>query len=171
MRRHGPRDFDIPLIVRQRPIFGCVGPEFVQGQSEGKRRLRTKKPEPAKSEVQERHADPHAIRALARASTQGHTDRMTTTQEQIARTIDRMATSQEQMTRSLDQLTADREQMTREITKLQEIEQSIRLRNSQPSLRPVSASASAPKPVSRPAFASTPKPISPTPILPEPTVP
>jgi hypothetical protein len=125
--------------------------------------------------------------ATSIASTQGRTDRMTTTQEQIARsldrmvaaqeqmarTIDRMATSQEQMTRSLDQLTADREQMTREITRLQEIEQSIRLKNSQPSPRPVSApaSASAPKPASRPASASTPKPISQTPTLPEPTVP
>lgn len=121
--------------------------------------------------------------ATSVASSQGRTDRMTATQEQIARsldrmataqeqmarTIDRMATSQDQMTRSLDQLTADREQMTREITKLQEIDQSIRSKNSQPSPRP--ASAFAPKPVSRPASASTPKPISPTPTLPEPTAP
>src|SRR5216684_621185 len=38
----GPGDFDIPLIVRQRAIFGRIGPEFMQGQSKGQRRLRTK---------------------------------------------------------------------------------------------------------------------------------
>ena len=85
-------------------------------------------------------------------------DRMATAQEQIARTVDRMTTSQEQITRSVDQLTAGQEQMTREITKLQEIQQSIRSKNSEPSPRPVSASA--PKPVSRPASASAPKPLS-----------
>jgi hypothetical protein len=58
-----------------------------------------------------------------------------------------MAASQEQITRSVDRLTADQEQMTREITKLQEIEQSIRSKNSEPSPRP--APASAPKPVSQ----------------------
>ena len=94
-------------------------------------------------------------------------DRIATTQEQIARSVERMATSQEQIARSVDQLTADQEQMTREITKLQEIEQSIRSKNSEPSPRP--ASASAPKPVSRPAFASAPKPVSRAP--PEPTSP
>jgi hypothetical protein len=85
-------------------------------------------------------------------------DRIATTQEQIARSVDRMATSQEQIARSVDQLTADQEQITREITKLQEIEQSIRSKNSEPSQRP--ASASAPKPVSRPASAPTAKPVS-----------
>jgi hypothetical protein len=110
--------------------------------------------------------------AASIASSQAHTDRVTTTQEQIARsldrmvtaqeqmarTVDRMATSQEQITRSVDQLTSGQEQMTREITKLQEIEQSIRSKNSQPSPRPVSASA--PKPVSSPVSASAPKPVS-----------
>jgi hypothetical protein len=127
--------------------------------------------------------------AASIASSQGRTDRMATTQDQIARSLDRMATAQEQMarsvdriatsqeqlTRSVDQLRADQEQMTHEITKLQEIGQSIRSKNSEP--RPTSApapkpilqptSASAPKPVSRPA--SAPKPASPT--LPEPTGP
>ncbi len=116
--------------------------------------------------------------AASIASSQGRTDRMATTQDQIARSLDRMATaqeqiarsvdriatSQEQITRGVDQLRADQEQMTREITKLQEIGQSIRSKNSEP--RPISASA--PKPVLRPA--SAPKPISPTPTLPEPTV-
>jgi hypothetical protein len=70
----------------------------------------------------------------------------------------------EQLMRSLDQFTANQEQTTREVTKLQEIEQSIRSKNSQPSPRPVSASASTLKPVSRPASAS--KPVSPEPTRP-----
>jgi hypothetical protein len=86
----------------------------------------------------------------------------------VRQAIDRIATSitssQEQMTRSLDQFTADQEQMTREIVKL---EQSILSKNLETSLRP--ASASAPKPVSRPASASKPKPVSRAP--PEPTRP
>jgi hypothetical protein len=96
-------------------------------------------------------------------------DRMATTQEQIGRSVDRIATRQEQMTRDLDQLTADQERMTREMAKLEEIEQSVRSKNSEPSPRPSSASAS--KPLPRPASASTPKPVSPTPTLPEPTGP
>jgi hypothetical protein len=83
-------------------------------------------------------------------------DRIATSQDQIARSVDRMATSQEQIARGVDRLTADQEQLTREITKLQEIEQSIRSKNSEPSQRP----ASAPKPVSRPASAPTAKPVS-----------
>jgi TolA-binding protein len=87
-------------------------------------------------------------------------DRIATTQEQIGRSVDRIATTQEEITRSVDQLTANQEQMTREITKLQETEQSIRSKNSEPSMRP--ASASTPKHVSRPvpasASASAPKP-------------
>jgi hypothetical protein len=86
-------------------------------------------------------------------------DRIAATQEQIASSVDRMATSQEQIARSVDQLTADQEQMTREITKLQEIEQSIRSKNSEPS-RPRPASAFAPKPVSRPASVPAAKPVS-----------
>jgi hypothetical protein len=78
-------------------------------------------------------------------------DRMATTQEEIARSVDRMLTTQEQLARSVDQLRADQEQMTREITKLQEIGQSIRVKNSE----------------SSPPPASAPKPVSPT--LPEPT--
>jgi hypothetical protein len=92
-------------------------------------------------------------------------------QEQITRSVDRIAPSivagQEQITRSVDQLVAGQEQMTREITKLQEIEQSIRYKNSEPSPRP--ASASAPRPVPRPASASAPKPVprpSPAPTVP-----
>ena len=84
-------------------------------------------------------------------------DRIATSQDQIARSVDRMATSQEQIARSVDQLTADQEQMTREITKLQEIERSIRSKNSETSPRPASASAAkpvpAPKPLSRPSQA------------------
>jgi hypothetical protein len=110
--------------------------------------------------------------AISIASSQGRTDQMATTQEQIARSVDRMATTQEQITRSVDrmattqeqiarsvdQLRANQEQMTREITKLQEIEQSIRSKNSESSPRP--ASAPAPKPISQPASAPAPKPIS-----------
>jgi peptidoglycan hydrolase CwlO-like protein len=92
-------------------------------------------------------------------------DRIATSQQQIAHSVERIATSQEQMMssveqmmRSVDQFTTDQKQMTHEITKLQEVEQSIRSKNSEPSPRP--ASASAPKPVSRPASASKPKPVS-----------
>jgi hypothetical protein len=85
-------------------------------------------------------------------------DRIATSQDQIARSVDRMATSQDQIARSVDQLTAGQEQMTREVTKLQEIERSIRSRNSEALPRP--ASASAPKPVSRPASVPAPKPLS-----------
>src|SRR6266404_2954860 len=79
-------------------------------------------------------------------------------QEQMTSSADRIAASQEQIARSVDQFTADQEQMTREITKLQEIEQSIRSKNSEPSPRP--ASAFAPKPVLRPASVPAAKPIS-----------
>jgi hypothetical protein len=85
-------------------------------------------------------------------------DRMATSQDQIARSVDRMATSQDQIARSVDQLSVGQEQMTREVTKLQEIERSIRSRNSEALPRP--ASASAPKPVSRPASVPAPKPLS-----------
>jgi hypothetical protein len=74
-------------------------------------------------------------------------DRIATSQDQIARSVDRMATSQEQIALSVDRLTADQEQLTREITKLQEIERSIRSKNSEASARPASA---APKPVPAP---------------------
>jgi hypothetical protein len=94
---------------------------------------------------------------------------MATTQKQIGRSVDRIATTQEQITLRLDQLTADQERMTREIAKLQEIEQSVRSKNSESSPRP--SSASSPKPLLRPASASAPKPISPTPTLPEPVGP
>jgi hypothetical protein len=91
---------------------------------------------------------------------------MATNQEQITRSVDRIAASvaasQERITRSVDQLAVSQEWLTREITKLEEIEQSIRYRNSDtlpPSPRP--ASASAPKPVTRPASTSAlaPKPV------------
>ena len=94
------------------------------------------------------------------------TSNMATNQEQITRSIDRIAArvaaSQEQLTRSVDQLVVSQEWLTREITKLEEIEQSIRYRNSDtlpPSPRP--ALASAPKPVTRPASTSAlaPKPV------------
>jgi hypothetical protein len=75
-------------------------------------------------------------------------DRIAISQDQIARSVDRMAASQEQIARSVDRLTADQEHLTREITKLQEIEQSIRSKNSEASPRP--APASAPKPVPAP---------------------
>ena len=101
---------------------------------------------------------------------------MATSQEQITRSVDRIAArvaaSQEQLTLSVDQLAVSQEWMTREITKLEEIEQSIRYRNSEPlppSPRP--ASVSAPKPVPRPASTSAlaPKPVprpSPVPTVP-----
>src|SRR5215470_8744444 len=77
-------------------------------------------------------------------------DRIATSQDQIARSVDRMATSQEQIARSVDRLTADQEQMTREITKLQEIERSIRSKNSEALPRAASASASKPVPAPKP---------------------
>ncbi len=91
---------------------------------------------------------------------------MAANQEQITRSVDRIAASvaasQEQITRSVDQLAVSQEWLTREITKLEEIEQSIRYRNSEPlppSPRP--ASAPAPKPATRPASTSAlaPKPV------------
>ena len=91
---------------------------------------------------------------------------MATNQEQIMRSVDRIAVSvagsQERITRSVDQLGVSQEWLTREITKLEEIEQSIRYRNSDtlpPSPRP--ASTSAPKAVTRPASTSAlaPKPV------------
>src|SRR5712691_9492838 len=91
---------------------------------------------------------------------------MATSQEQMTRRVERIAArvaaGQEQLTRSVDQLGVSQEWMTREITKLEEIEQSIRYRNSEPlppSPRP--ASVSAPKPVPRPASTSAlaPKPV------------
>jgi hypothetical protein len=92
-------------------------------------------------------------------------DNMTTNQGQITRSVDRIAASvaasQERMTRSVDQLAVSQEWLTREITKLEDIEQSIRHRNLEPlppSPRP--ASASAPKPVTRPATSAlAPKPV------------
>ena len=101
---------------------------------------------------------------------------MATSQEQITRSVDRIAASvaasQERITRSVDQLGVSQEWLTREITKLEEIEQSSRYRNSEPlppSPRP--ASVSAPKPVPRPASTSAlaPKPVprpSPVPTAP-----
>src|SRR5258705_1331034 len=101
---------------------------------------------------------------------------MATNQEQITRSVDRIAASvaasQERITRSVDQLAVSQEWLTREITKLEEIEQSIRYRNSEPlppSPRP--ASAPAPKPATRPASTSAlaPKPVprpSPVPTAP-----
>jgi len=94
------------------------------------------------------------------------TSNMATNQEQITRSMDRIAArvaaSQEQLTRSVDQLAVSQEWLTREITKLEEIEQSIRYRNSEPlppPPRPVSPFA--PKPVTRPASTSAlaPKPV------------
>jgi hypothetical protein len=84
---------------------------------------------------------------------------MATSQEQTTRSVDRIAArvaaSQEQLTRSVDQLAVSQEWLTREITKLEEIEQSIRYRNSEPlPPSPPPASVSAPKPVPRPASTS-----------------
>jgi hypothetical protein len=101
------------------------------------------------------------------------TNNMATNQEQITRSMERIASrvaaNQEQLTRSIDQLAVSQEWLTREITKLEEIEQSIRYRNSE-SLPPPprSASASAPKPVTRPASTSAlaPKPVPRSPAAP-----
>ena len=70
-------------------------------------------------------------------------------QEQMTRNVDRIAASQERIARTIDQLTAGQEQMTREITKLQEIEQYILYKNSEPPPRP--APAPARNPVVRPS--------------------
>ena len=67
------------------------------------------------------------------------------TPEAVRLRVDQLTTSQEQIARSVDRLTADQEQVTREIAKLQEIERSIRSKNSEVSPRP--ASVSGPKPV------------------------
>jgi hypothetical protein len=94
---------------------------------------------------------------------------MATNQEQIMRSVDRIAASvaasQERITRSVDQLAFSQEWLTREITKLEEIEQSIRYRNSEPPSPPrLCAQAGdtaclhlrvAPRPVSRPSAAPT----------------
>ena len=74
-------------------------------------------------------------------------------QEQMTRSVDRIASSQERIARTVDQLAAGQEQMTREITKLQEIEQYILYKNSEPPPRP--APAQVPKPVLRPSQAPT----------------
>ncbi len=74
-------------------------------------------------------------------------------QEQMTRGIDRIAASQEQIARSVDRLTAGQEQMMREITKLQEIEQYILYKSSEPPLRPAPAPARSPAP--RPSQAPT----------------
>jgi hypothetical protein len=91
---------------------------------------------------------------------------MAANQEQIARGVDRIAAgvaaSQERITHSVDQLAVSQEWLTREITKLEEIEQSIRYRNSEPlPPSPRAAAASVPKPVIRPASTSAvaPKPV------------
>ena len=101
------------------------------------------------------------------------TSNMATNQEQITRSMDRIASrvgaNQEQLTRSIDQLAVSQEWLTREITKLEEMEQSIRHRNSEPLPPPPrSASASAPKPVTRPASTSAlaPKPVPRLPAAP-----
>jgi hypothetical protein len=101
------------------------------------------------------------------------TSNMATNQEQITRSMDRIASgvaaNQEQLTRSIDQLAVSQEWLTREITKLEEIEQSIRYRNSEPLPPPRRpASASAPKPVTRPASTSAlaPKPVPRPPAAP-----
>jgi hypothetical protein len=69
-------------------------------------------------------------------------------QEQIMRSIDRMAASQEQIARSLNQLTAGQEQMAREMTKLQEIEQYILYKFSEPppQAAPIATRNSVPRP-------------------------
>jgi hypothetical protein len=96
-------------------------------------------------------------------------DRIATVQEQITSSTDPFATSQPQIARSLDQFTADQEQVSAR-SRNYEIGQSNSSRNSEPSLRPVSASAPQPiprpastpaaKPVSRPASIFKPKPLS-----------
>jgi hypothetical protein len=73
-------------------------------------------------------------------------------QEQMTRSVDRIASSQERIARTVDQLAAGQEQMTREITKLQEIEQYILYKNSEPPPpRPVPAPTR--NPVARPSQA------------------
>jgi len=71
----------------------------------------------------------------------------------VRQSIDRVATSvttsQEQIRRSVDQLAAGQEHMTREIAKLQAVEQYVLYRSSDPALRPSPASIF--KPVLRPS--------------------
>jgi hypothetical protein len=101
------------------------------------------------------------------------TSNMATNQEQITMSMDRIASrvgaNQEQLTRSIDDLAVSQEWLTREITKLEEIEQSIRYRNSEPLPPPTRpAAASVPKPVTRPASTSAlaPKPVPRPPAAP-----
>jgi hypothetical protein len=72
-------------------------------------------------------------------------------QVQTTRSADRIAIRQEQITQSVDQFAAGLEQITREITKLQEIEQYILYKNSEPTPRP--APAPVRNPVPRPSQA------------------
>ena len=67
-------------------------------------------------------------------------------QVQTTRSADRIAIRQEQITQSVDQFAAGLEQITREITKLQEIEQYILYKNSEPAPRPAPAPVRNPVP-------------------------
>ncbi len=79
------------------------------------------------------------------------TTSIATSQEQMTHSVERIASSQERIARTVDQLAAGQEQMTREITKLQEIEQYILYKNSEPPPRPVPAPTR--NPVARPSQA------------------
>lgn len=70
----------------------------------------------------------------------------------MRQSVDQLAASHEQMTRRVDQLMAGQEQMTRDITKLQQVEQYILYKTTEPPPQPAAAPTPAParKPVPRP---------------------
>ena len=95
--------------------------------------------------------------ALAASSSDQQLNPMSPDLDLLRRSIDALATgittTQEQITRTVDQLVAGQEQMTHEITKLQEIAQYALPKNSEPSVR--SATPGARKPAPRSSQAPT----------------
>jgi len=95
--------------------------------------------------------------ALAASSPDQQLNPMPPDLDLLRRSIDALATgittTQEQIARTVDQLVAGQEQMTHEIAKLQAVEQYVLYKNSDPPQRP--APAQVPKPALRPPQATT----------------
>jgi len=153
------------MVARSYPQLGCLAPQaehVAQNTPNMIALTASATPSPDQQQSNVASLDLDAVRQ----SIDQIVNNMTTNQEQITTSVDRIAASvgasQERITRSVDQLAISQEWLTREITKLEEIEQSIRNRNSEPlPTSPHSASAAAPKPVTRPAPTSVlaPKPV------------
>jgi hypothetical protein len=106
--------------------------------------------------------------ALAAASPDQQLNAVPPDLDLLRRSIDALATgittTQEQIARSVDQLVAGQEQMTHEIAKLQAVEQYVLYKKSDSPMRP--APAQVPKPVLRPSQTATalkPRPAEPAP--------